>query len=138
VDISKIKSAIETVETLRQKLAEAEQSLADACIADDKPIDLVQTTKAERVGNRKPRAPKPERTTPSRPARVAPESIERVANNLTSELRDSDAIGDGTELRKPTILAALAILVEQGRAVKVGQARGARWKSSAVHAEAAQ
>jgi len=117
VNIVAIKAKLADIEALEERLLDARQSLRALVDGFDPPIPLVPTAAAERVGKRRPR--------PAR--RVAPEALEAVREALRNGPVPASVVANDTELRHPTVLAALGQLVADGVAVKTGDKRGARW-----------
>ena len=122
MNIAAMKTVIDRIETLEAELAAARTELRALVDGDeDAPIPLVPTAR----GKRKPRPAPTPATRPSR--RVAPEALEAVREALRGGPVPASVVASATELRHPTVLAALARLVADGAAVKTGSRRGARW-----------
>jgi len=118
VNIVAIKAKLADIDELEVRLLEARQALRALVDGFDPPIPLVPTAAAERVGKR--------RTRPAR-RQVAPEALEAVREALRNGPVPASVVANETELRHPTVLAALGQLVADGEAVKTGSRRGARW-----------
>ena len=119
MNINAIRAKLADIEALEERLLDARQSLRALVDGFDPPIPLVPTGK---------RMPRPATAPATRaPRRVAPEALEAVREALRNGPVPASVVANETELRHPTVLAALGQLVADGEAVKTGSRRGARW-----------